>query len=58
MIARKRKNTSTRLGNGMLDEIVDSVRTMKSESKSLAKEFQGCVEEILGAAQSIGCAVK
>jgi large subunit ribosomal protein L12e len=38
-----------------LDEIADIARTIKS--KSLAKELSGCVNEILGMAQSIGCTV-
>jgi large subunit ribosomal protein L12e len=37
------------------DEILDISRVMKS--KSLAKELSGCVKEILGTAQSIGCTV-
>ena len=42
-------------GNMTLDEIVDIARTMKS--KLLAKELPGCINEILGAAQSFGCTV-
>jgi large subunit ribosomal protein L12e len=38
-----------------LDEIFEIARTMKT--KSLAKELSGCVKEILGTAQSIGCTV-
>jgi large subunit ribosomal protein L12e len=38
-----------------MDEIIDIARTMKT--KSLAKELSGCVKEILGTAQSIGCTV-
>ena len=51
---RKEKNIK-HSGNVTLDEIVDIVRTMKS--KLLAKELSGCVKEILGTAQSIGCTV-
>ena len=38
-----------------MDEIVEIARTMRS--KSLAKELSGCVKEILGTAQSVGCTV-
>ena len=38
-----------------MDEIFEIARTMKT--KSLAKELSGCVKEILGTAQSIGCTV-
>ena len=51
---RKEKNIK-HLGNVTLDEIVDIARRMKS--KSLAKELSGCVKEILGTAESIGCTV-
>jgi large subunit ribosomal protein L12e len=52
---RKKEKNIKHSGNVTLDEIVDIARTMKS--KSLAKELSGCVKEILGTAQSIGCTV-
>ena len=51
---RKEKNIK-HSANVTLDEIVDIARRMKS--KSLAKELSGCVKEILGTAESIGCTV-
>jgi large subunit ribosomal protein L12e len=38
-----------------LDEIIEIARIMKP--KSLAKELSGCVKEILGTAQSVGCTI-
>jgi len=52
---RKKEKNIKHSGNVTLDEIVDIARTMKF--KSLAKELSGCVKEILGTAQSIGCTV-
>jgi len=52
---RKKEKNIKHSGNVTLDEIVDIARIMKS--KSLAKELAGCVKEILGTAQSIGCTV-
>lgn len=52
---RKKEKNIKHSGNVTLDEIFDIARTMKS--KSLAKELSGCVKEILGTAQSIGCTV-
>ena len=52
---RKKEKNIKHSGNVTLDEIVDIARTMKS--KSLSKELSGCVKEILGTAQSIGCTV-
>jgi large subunit ribosomal protein L12e len=52
---RKKEKNIKHSGNIVLDEIVDIARTMKS--KSLAKELAGCVKEILGTAQSIGCTI-
>ncbi|CAD7064019.1 unnamed protein product [Tilletia caries] len=42
-------------GNIPLDEIIDIARTMKV--RSFAKDLAGCVKEILGTAQSVGCTV-
>ena len=52
---RKKEKNIKHSGNVTMDEIFDIARTMKS--KSLAKELSGCVKEILGTAQSIGCTV-
>ncbi|KAF8160949.1 ribosomal protein L11 [Crassisporium funariophilum] len=52
---RKKEKNIKHSGNVTLDEIVDIARTM--HTKSLAKELSGCVKEILGTAQSIGCTV-
>lgn len=52
---RKKEKNIKHSGNVTLDEIVDIARIMKP--KSLAKELAGCVKEILGTAQSIGCTV-
>jgi large subunit ribosomal protein L12e len=52
---RKKEKNIKHSGNITLDEIVDIARTMKF--KSLAKDLSGCVREILGTAQSVGCTV-
>ncbi|KAK0225697.1 ribosomal protein L12 [Armillaria fumosa] len=52
---RKKEKNIKHSGNIPFDEIVDIARTMKS--KSLAKDLAGCVKEILGTAQSVGCTV-
>ena len=52
---RKKEKNIKHSGNIPLDEIYDIARTMKS--KSLAKELSGCVKEILGTAQSVGCTI-
>jgi large subunit ribosomal protein L12e len=52
---RKKEKNIKHSSDVTLDEIVDIARTMKS--KSLAKELSGCVKEILGTAQSVGCTV-
>jgi large subunit ribosomal protein L12e len=46
---RKNLKNIKHSGNVTLDEIVDIARTIK--------ELSGCVNEILGMAQSIGCTV-
>ncbi|KAE8232785.1 hypothetical protein CF326_g2174 [Tilletia indica] len=52
---RKKEKNITHGGNIPLDEIIDIARTMKS--RSFAKDLAGCVKEILGTAQSVGCTV-
>ncbi|KAF8908779.1 ribosomal protein L12 [Mucidula mucida] len=52
---RKKEKNIKHSGNIPLDEIFDIARTMYS--KSLAKELSGCVKEILGTAQSVGCTI-
>ena len=53
---RKKEKNIKHSGNIPLDEIINIARTMKA--KSLAKELSGCVKEILGTAQSVGCTVE
>lgn len=53
---RKKEKNIKHSGNIPLDEIIDIARIMKS--KSLAKDLAGCVKEILGTAQSVGCTVE
>ena len=53
---RKKEKNIKHTGNIPLDEIINIARTMKA--KSLAKELSGCVKEILGTAQSVGCTVE
>lgn len=52
---RKKEKNIKHSGNISLDEIFDIARTMKP--KSLAKDLAGCVKEILGTAQSVGCTI-
>lgn len=52
---RKKEKNIKHSGNIALDEIFDIARTMKF--KSLAKDLAGCVKEILGTAQSVGCTI-
>ncbi|KAJ6603127.1 ribosomal protein L11 [Mycena sp. CBHHK59/15] len=52
---RKKEKNIKHSGNIALDEIFDIARTMKF--KSLAKDLSGCVKEILGTAQSVGCTI-
>lgn len=53
---RKKEKNIKHSGNIPIDEIISIARTMKA--KSLAKELSGCVKEILGTAQSVGCTVE
>jgi large subunit ribosomal protein L12e len=53
---RKKEKNIKHSGNIPIDEIINIARTMKA--KSLAKELSGCVKEILGTAQSVGCTVE
>ncbi|KAF8335830.1 ribosomal protein L11 [Cantharellus anzutake] len=52
---RKKEKNIKHNGNIPFDEIVEIARILKP--KSLAKELSGCVKEILGTCQSIGCTV-
>jgi large subunit ribosomal protein L12e len=52
---RKKEKNIKHTGSVPFDEILTIARTMKS--KSLAKDLAGCVKEILGTAQSIGCTI-
>jgi len=53
---RKKEKNIKHSGNVPLEQIIEIARTMKS--KSLAKDMAGCVKEILGTAQSVGCTVE
>jgi len=53
---RKKEKNIKHSGNIPIDEIINIARTMKA--KSLAKDLSGCVKEILGTAQSVGCTVE
>ncbi|KIM69712.1 hypothetical protein SCLCIDRAFT_1208221 [Scleroderma citrinum Foug A] len=53
---RKKEKNIKHAGNVPLEQIIDIARTMKA--KSLAKDLAGCVKEILGTAQSVGCTVE
>ncbi|QSL64521.1 hypothetical protein MERGE_001822 [Pneumocystis wakefieldiae] len=52
---RKKEKNIKHSGNITLDEVVDIARQMRF--KSLAKELNGTVKEILGTAYTIGCRV-
>ncbi|KAK0542998.1 60S ribosomal protein L12A [Tilletia horrida] len=52
---RKKEKNIKHGGNIPLDEIIEIARTMKP--RSFAKNLAGCVKEILGTAQSVGCTV-
>ncbi|KAK0525051.1 60S ribosomal protein L12A [Tilletia horrida] len=52
---RKKEKNIKHGGNIPLDEIIEIARTMKP--RSFAKDLAGCVKEILGTAQSVGCTV-
>ncbi|KDN46141.1 ribosomal protein L12 [Tilletiaria anomala UBC 951] len=52
---RKKEKNIKHGGNIPFDEIVEIARTMKP--KSFAKNLEGCVKEILGTCQSVGCRV-
>lgn len=52
---RKKEKNIKHGGNIPLDVIIDIARQMKP--KSFAKDLAGCVKEILGTAQSVGCKI-
>ena len=53
---RKTEKHRKHTGNIPIEDIITIARTMKS--KSMAKDLSGCVKEILGTAQSVGCTVE
>jgi len=52
---RKKEKNIKHTGNIPLDEIIEIARVLKP--KSLAKDLAGCVKEVLGTCQSVGCTV-
>ncbi|KAF8316379.1 60S ribosomal protein L12 [Clavulina sp. PMI_390] len=52
---RKKEKNIKHSGNIPFDEIISIARILKP--KSLAKELSGCVKEVLGTCQSVGCTV-
>merc|ERR1711976_16747 len=52
---RKKEKNILHDGNITMDTIYEVARVMKP--RSMAKEFKGCVKEILGTAVSVGCTV-
>lgn len=53
---RKKEKNIRHGGNIPFDQIVDIARILKP--KSFAKELSGCVKEVLGTCQSVGCRVE
>eukprot|EP00898_Chlorokybus_atmophyticus_P004578 jgi/Chlat1/5120/Chrsp33S05119 len=52
---RKKVKNIKHDGNISLDEVFDIARVMRP--RSMAKQFSGCVKEILGTCVSVGCTV-
>merc|ERR1712018_1036711 len=52
---RKKVKNIKHSGNITLDDIIDIARQMRP--RSMSKELSGCMKEILGTAQSVGCTV-
>merc|ERR1712172_316012 len=52
--AKKVKNIK-HSGNITMDDIIEAARVMRP--RSMSREFSGCMKEILGTAQSVGCTV-
>ncbi|KAJ1654942.1 hypothetical protein IWQ61_002582 [Dispira simplex] len=54
---RKKEKNIKHSGNIPLNEIIDIARTMREADKSMARELNGTVKEILGTCFSVGCTV-
>merc|ERR1711974_108889 len=52
---RKKVKNIKHSGNITMDDIIEAARVMRP--RSMSKEFSGCMKEILGTAQSVGCTV-
>ena len=52
---RKKVKNIKHNGNITMDDIINAARVMRP--RSMSKEFSGCMKEILGTAQSVGCTV-
>ena len=52
---RKKVKNIKHNGNITMDDIINAARVMRP--RSMSREFSGCMKEILGTAQSVGCTV-
>merc|ERR1712221_13842 len=52
---RKKVKNIKHNGNITMDDIINAARIMRP--RSMSKELSGCMKEILGTAQSVGCTV-
>merc|ERR1711992_79888 len=52
---RKKVKNIKHNGNITMDDIINAARIMRP--RSMSKELSGCMREILGTAQSVGCTV-
>merc|ERR1712170_274999 len=52
---RKKVKNIKHSGNITMDDIIEAARIMRP--RSMSREFSGCIKEILGTAQSVGCTV-
>ena len=52
---RKKVKNIKHSGNITMDDIIEAARVMRP--RSMSREFSGCMKEILGTAQSVGCTV-
>merc|ERR1711971_1512523 len=52
---RKKVKNIKHNGNITMDDILNSAKIMRP--RSMSREFSGCMKEILGTAQSVGCTV-
>ena len=54
---RKKTKNVTHNGNIKFDDVLKIAKTMRDANKSMAKELEGTVCEILGTAVSLGCTI-